>query len=213
PAIERVWVSEIEDMRTDLRTWARHVATIDDEWTPVHFELGFGLKERGAARDDASRVEEVVLLSGVRLKGSIDLVERHRETGLMRITDHKTGRPLEKAPMAVGGGAVLQPLLYSLAAEQMLGQPVSMGRLFYCTQRGGYKEYSVPVKPIARQHLEQVLSGIDEALAQGFLPAAPAREACGMCDYERVCGPREEERLRRKPAARIDALNQLRGLP
>ncbi|MCC6539529.1 MAG: PD-(D/E)XK nuclease family protein, partial [Bryobacterales bacterium] len=42
PAIERVWVSEIEDMRTDLRTWARHVATIDDEWTPVHFELGFG---------------------------------------------------------------------------------------------------------------------------------------------------------------------------
>ncbi|MBM3792903.1 MAG: Dna2/Cas4 domain-containing protein [Acidobacteria bacterium] len=213
PAIDRVWVSEIEDLRTDLRTWARHVATIDDEWTPVHFELGFGLKERGGSRDDASRAEDVAPMAGVRLRGSIDLVERHRESGLIRITDHKTGRPLDKAPMAVGGGAVLQPLLYSLAAGQMLGQPVSMGRLFYCTQRGGYKEYSVPVKPIARQHLEQVLEGIDEALAQGFLPAAPAREACTMCDYERVCGPREEERLRRKPAERLDALNRLRGLP
>jgi ATP-dependent helicase/DNAse subunit B len=148
PAIDRVWQSEIEDLRTDLRTWARHVATIDDDWEPIHFELGFGLR-RGESRDDASR-EADVALDKMRLRGSIDLVERHRGSRLIRITDHKTGRAPERQPAFVGGGAVLQPLLYSMAAEQILGEPVTSGRLFYCTQRGGYKEFTVAAKPIAR---------------------------------------------------------------
>ena len=212
PAIDRVWQSEIEDLRTDLRTWARHVASIDDEWTPIHFELGFGLP-RGASRDDASREAEVTTLEGLRLRGSIDLVERHRTSRQIRITDHKTGKPPERQPAFVGGGAVLQPLLYSLAAEQILGEPVTSGRLFYCTQRGGYKEFTVVAKPIARQNLEEAIRTIDAAVASGFLPAAPAKDACKLCDYRSVCGPREEERIRKKPADRLEALERLRGLP
>ena len=212
PAIDRVWQSEIEDLRTDLRTWARHVATIDDVWTPIHFELGFGLP-RGANRDDASSEADVTPLAGVRLRGSIDLVERHRESGIIRITDHKTGKPLERQPAFLGGGAVLQPLLYSLAAEQILGEPVTSGRLFYCTQRGSYKEYTVNAKPIARLHLQEAIDTIDGAVAAGFLPAAPAKDACSLCDYQAVCGPREEERLKRKPTDRLERLEHLRGLP
>lgn len=212
PAIDRVWESEIEDLRTDLRTWARHVAVVDDEWTPLHFELGFGLPKE-SSRDDASSAAEVSPLEGVRLRGSIDLVERHKESGLIRVTDHKTGKPPERVPAYVGGGAILQPLLYSLAAEKILGTPVSAGRLFYCTQRGGYREIVVPVRPIARQNLEQVVQTIDAAIQAGFLPAAPAKDACGMCDYQPVCGPREEERLRKKPADKLEALVRLRGLP
>ncbi len=211
PAIDRVWQSEIEDLRTDLRTWARHVATIDDDWEPIHFELGFGL-QRGESRDDASR-EEAVTLDAMRLRGSIDLVERHRESRLIRITDHKTGKPPERQPAFVGGGAVLQPLLYSMAAEQILGEPVTSGRLFYCTQRGGYKEYTVAAKPIARHHLEEVIETIDAAIASGFLPAAPAKDACLFCDYRGVCGPREEERLKRKPIDRLEQLTRLREMP
>ena len=212
PAIDRVWQSEIEDMKTDLRSWVRHVASVDDDWEPLHFELGFGLP-RGASRDDASREADVTPLPGLRLRGSIDLVERHRESRLIRITDHKTGRPPERQPAFVGGGAVLQPLLYSLAAEQILGEPVTSGRLFYCTQRGGYKEFTVAAKPIARHHLEEVIRTIDAAVASGFLPAAPAKDACSMCDYQSVCGPREEERVKRKPADRLEPLERMRGLP
>lgn len=211
PAIDRVWQSEIEDMRTDLRSWARHVASVDDDWTPIHFELGFGLP-RGASRDDASREADVTPFAGLRLRGSIDLVERHRESGQIRITDHKTGRPPERQPAFVGGGAVLQPLLYSLAAEQILGEPVASGRLFYCTQRGGYKEFTVAAKPIARHNLKEVIETIDNAIASGFLPAAPAKDACSLCDYRSVCGPREEERVRRKPIDRLEPLTRLRGL-
>ena len=42
PAIPRVWTSEIEDLRTDLRGWLEHVARNDDDWEPVQFELAFG---------------------------------------------------------------------------------------------------------------------------------------------------------------------------
>ena len=32
PAIPRVWKSEIEDLRTDLRGWLQHIAANDDDW-------------------------------------------------------------------------------------------------------------------------------------------------------------------------------------
>jgi CRISPR/Cas system-associated exonuclease Cas4 (RecB family) len=212
PAIDRVWQSEIEELRTDLRSWARHVASVDDDWEPIHFELGFGLA-REASRDDSSREAAITLVEGVQLRGSIDLVERHRSTGVIRITDHKTGRPPDRQPAFVGGGAVLQPLLYALAAEQIIGQPVSSGRLFYCTQRGGYREFTVAAKPIARHNLVEVIKTIDQAVATGFLPAAPAKDSCSICDYAGVCGPREEERIKRKPSDRLESLEYLRGLP
>ena len=43
PAIPRVWRSEIEDLRTDLRGWLQFIAVQDDDWIPIHFEFGFGL--------------------------------------------------------------------------------------------------------------------------------------------------------------------------
>ena len=121
PAIERVWRTEIEDLRTDLRGWLQHIAVNDDDWIPQHFEFAFGLRSQ-EARDPASTSEEAVLDEGVRLRGSIDLVERHATRGVLRVTDHKTGKPPEKTPAYVGGGLFLQPLLYGLAARQLLGR-------------------------------------------------------------------------------------------
>jgi hypothetical protein len=37
----------------------------------------------------------------------------------LRATDHKTGKTRPKAGVVVGGGTVLQPLLYALAAEEL----------------------------------------------------------------------------------------------
>jgi ATP-dependent helicase/nuclease subunit B len=212
PAIARVWHSDLEDIRTDLRGWV--VAWLAElaQWEPLHFELGFGLGKPDEDHDPAS-VPDPVDITGVRVRGSIDLVERHRQTGRLRITDHKTGKPLEREPAAVGGGTVLQPLLYSLAAEKMLGAAAESGRLFYCTQRGSYTEYRIPVDDRARRFFGQAMAVIDEAISAGFLPAAPAEKACTLCEYSMVCGPHEELRVRLKDAEGLVQLNQLRSLP
>jgi len=212
PAIPRVWKSEIENLRTDLRGWLQHVAATETEWLPVHFEFAFGLPP-DPNRDPASTGQEAVIFDGVRLRGSIDLIERHASTSALRITDHKTGKAPKDRPQYLGGGALLQPLLYAHAAETLLGQSVESGRLSYCTQRGDYSSIDIPVNPEARARLRRVLETIDRSIEQGFLPAAPQPGACGLCDYNAVCGPYEETRVKRKPADRLDPLIEIRHSP
>jgi len=47
-------------------------------------------------------------------------------------------------------------------------------------------------------------------VATGFFPAAPARGACTYCDYRPVCGPYEEQRVRKKDRERLIPLARLR---
>ncbi|HLH38788.1 MAG TPA: PD-(D/E)XK nuclease family protein [Bryobacteraceae bacterium] len=215
PAIERVWRSEIDDLRTDLRGWLRHVSTQDSDWEPIHFELAFGLAG-DADRDAASTPEEADLPEcGVRLRGSIDLVERQTATNKVRVTDHKTGKVPETTPHLVGGGKYLQPLLYGLAAEKLLGQAVECGRLLYATHQGGYYPIEIKLDHRARLFLTKLLANIDASIAEGFLPPAPQKDACKMCDYRPVCGPYEELRVARykdRRDERLDALVEIRGM-
>jgi|SRR5579875_2209277 len=215
PAIERVWRSEIDDLRTDLRGWLRHVSTQDSGWEPIHFELAFGLAG-DTDRDAASTPEEADLPEcGVRLRGSIDLVERQTATNKVRVTDHKTGKVPETTPHLVGGGKYLQPLLYGLAAEKLLGQTVECGRLLYATHQGGYQAIEIKLDHRARLFLTKLLANIDASIAEGFLPPAPQKDACKACDYRPVCGPYEELRAARykdRHDERLDALVEIRGM-
>ena len=212
PAIPRVWRSEVEDLRIDLRGWLKQVGDAQYDWRPIHFELGFGLPH-DEHRDPRSVKQEAVIGEGIRLRGSIDLVERHATRNVLRVVDHKTGKAPASRPQYVGGGAILQPLLYALAAEQLLQQPVESGGLFFCTQRGDFSQVTIPVDDQSRARLARVLATIGHSIKEGFLPAAPQRGACALCDYQPVCGPYEETRTRRKPPDRLEALVQLRNLP
>jgi CRISPR/Cas system-associated exonuclease Cas4 (RecB family) len=201
PAIPRVWKSEIEDLRTDLRGWLQHVARNDDDWLPVKFELEFGK-------------DEPLALEGVHLRGKIDLLEKHVSRDAYRVTDHKTGKRPDTIPRWVGGGRSLQPLLYALAAEQLLGSPVEGGRLLYATQRGGYTPVEIKLDDRARLFLQKLLGDIDASIEGGFLPPAPAADACKICDYRIVCGPYEEHRLGKKDRqdVRLEPLTEIRGM-
>ncbi len=212
PAIPRVWKSEIENLRTDLRGWLQHIAATESGWVPAHFEFGFGLTPN-SDRDPASTRKEAVILDGIRLRGSIDLIERNATNNDLRVTDHKTGRAPKDRPQYVGGGAILQPLLYALAAETLLGESVQSGRLFYCTQRGDFSAVDIPVNEESRGRLRRVLEIIDRSIEGGFLPAAPQTGACSMCDYTAVCGPYEETRVKRKQPDRLEPLIQVRHSP
>lgn len=210
PAIPRVWQGEVEDLRADLHGWLRRREREAAEWEPVYAELAFGLADQHQ-RDEKSSREHVLILDGIQLKGSMDWVDRHKSGGVLRVTDHKTGRAPKKIPYRVGGGSVLQPLLYALACEFLTGQTVKLSRLYFATQRGAYATVDIPVTEDSRRELASALKYIDEAIRHGQLPAAPAPDACEYCDYRMVCGPREEERVRRKEP--LAYLVKLRGMP
>jgi ATP-dependent helicase/nuclease subunit B len=208
PAIDRVWRDGVEVIRHDLREWIMRAAAEPDGWRPRAFELAFGLKGREGI--DPNSVEEPVSIGPYRLRGSIDLVEERQ--GALRATDHKTGLAPVSERVMVGGGTLLQPLLYGLALEALEpGRDVLEGRLYYCTSRGGYQERVVPLDPQGRATIRRVLDHIDAAIEKPFLVALPQEGACARCDYALVCGPREEQRTERKP--RHKSLELLRDQP
>jgi RecB family exonuclease len=196
PAIPRVWESEVEEIRWDLRGWIRQVVTAPDssQWIPGWFELPFSVR----------------LPEGNQLRGAVDMIEE--KSGRLRITDHKTGKVPSEPIRFVGRGEVLQPLLYALAAEAVLGKPAEQSRLFYCTETGGYRTIDVPINDQSRNVIRQVFGLIDQSIAAGFIPAAPRENACQYCDYHTVCGPYEQIRIRRKAAGNLAAIQSLREI-
>jgi RecB family exonuclease len=212
PAIDRVWDDAIASVLADLREWLRRTSE-EPTWAPWRFELSFGLKDR-RAEDPASRDEAVALDCGIQLRGSIDLVERARD-GALRATDHKTGKRRADPGAVIGGGEILQPVLYALALEKLFPDArVDAGRLYYATAAGGFSDVEIPLDARARAAAGEVAGAIGEALDKGFLPAAPKAGACKWCDYAVVCGPYEELRTGRyKPQQPLARLKKLRELP
>ena len=213
PAIPRVWMDGITGIRADLREWLRRSSESAHGWVPDRFELSFGLADRDRPNADAASAKDPArVLDNLLLRGSIDLVER-RSDGMLRVTDHKTGKARVPAGAVVWGGAALQPMLYGLAAEVVLKAPVDSGRLYYCTADGDFTERAIQLDEDNRGLTRRAIGIIGRALEEGFLPAAPAPDACRWCDYRTVCGPNEESRTARKPKDRLSDLLDLRGMP
>ena len=209
PAIDRVWRDEISELRRDLGIWVQKLVDAGP-WQPAYFEFSFGLNDQG--RDPHSLPDPVLIDGRFVLRGSVDLIEHDATRDVLRVTDHKTGKDRSKSGLIIDGGKVLQPVLYSVAVEQGLGKKVVEGRLFYCTTAGGFAEQPITIDDYTRGQGLQALTIIDRAVEQGFLPAAPAERACTWCDFRPVCGPREEERVRRKAADRLADLDALRSM-
>lgn len=211
PAIPRVFEDGIAGIRADLREWLRRAVADTSGYAPWRFELAFGLPGRHG-RDPHSQAEPVTLDCGIRLRGSIDLVER-RDDGHLRVTDHKTGKNRVAEGDVVKGGEALQPVLYALTVEKLFPDAaVDGGRLYYCTAAGNFETRDVPLDDRARAAATAVAETVGRALAEPFLPAAPSEGACRWCDYRVVCGPYEELRTGRKAKDRLAPLAALRKL-
>jgi RecB family exonuclease len=212
PAIARVWDDGVHAVRADLREWLRREVADASGFVPWRFEYSFGLPGR-RDHDPNSTPDPVPLDCGIRLRGSIDLIERNAE-GDLRVTDHKTGRVRVNKNAIVAGGESLQAVLYALVAERVFPEAsVGSGRLYYCTATGGFEDRSVALDQQARDSAQQVADTIGAALREPFLPAAPADGACRWCDYQVVCGPYEQLRTARKWEQPLEPLTALRELP
>src|SRR5207253_1494354 len=106
--------------------WIRKLPESGD-WTPEYFEYSFGLSDEG--RDERSRPEPIRVDNRFVLRGSVDVIETSTTGPDLRITDYKTGRNRTTPRMVIGGGGTLQPVVYGLAVEQLLGRPVREARL------------------------------------------------------------------------------------
>ncbi len=184
----------------------------DDAWEPRYFELAFGLPP-DPDRDPHSVADPVLIDGRFPLRGAIDAIDVHRQTGVLRVTDHKTGKDRTRDTLVIGGGKVLQPLVYAAVAEAMLGVPVGESRLFFCTSAGGFKQRPVLLDPAAKRLAIEALETIDRAVERGTLAPAPADGACTWCEFRPVCGPGEAQRVARKPQQFLSDLLWLRGRP
>ena len=209
PAIPSVWADEVDELRRDLGIWVRKTAD-EKDWRPTYFEFAFGLDDDD--RDPRSLPDPILVDGRFLLRGAVDLIEHRADFDLLRVTDHKTGRNRSNPDLVVGGGEMLQPVLYSLAIEKGLNKKVFEGRLFYATTAGGFADKPIPINDYTRSQGLQVLEIVDRAVETGFLPAAPKERACTWCDFRPVCGPREEERVARKARERLADLEALRSM-
>ncbi len=214
PAIDRVWLDEIGAMTHDLHIWLEKLAEEGVDWTPERFEFAFGLTDT-AGRDEHSTTEPALIDGRFRLRGSIDMIERHRKMNVLRVTDHKTGKNrTQRGQTVVDGGRVLQPVIYGLALKALFpAETVYSGRLFFCTSAGGFTPYEIPLLGEAPRRGLEVLEIIDRAVENGTLAARPASDVCQWCDFQVVCGREEQRRTKRKDARLFAELDVLREMP
>ena len=185
----RSGAAEMQGLRADLRGWLQQKRDSEADWTPEFFELSFGL--RGSGRPRSAQPQRSRGHRGRRLSCRAPSTWWSAiRSGMLRVVDHKTGRVPEPRPELVGGGEVLQPALYALAAEKMLGEPVALWAALLFHHRAELHDRRCAAERVdAAGAPQQVLAVIDEAIRDGFLPAAPRKDGCKHCEYLPVCGP------------------------
>ena len=128
------------------------------------------------------------------------------------MTDHKTGADRTQPGLVVGGGEVLQPVLY---APRRRGGAASVRCATRACRSAPAAAASASVSsrstPRSRTAGLEVLATIDRAIVAGRFHPAPREGACTHCDFRPVCGPYEEERVRARTRCR--ELAALRGRP
>ena len=83
------------------------------------------------------------------------------------------------------------------------------------TPRGYLARNSIEVRldERTRRATARFASTLTAAIEQGFLPAAPDKDACERCEFIAVCGPYEAQRVQGKDKKALEPLVQLRREP
>ena len=149
------------------------------QWKETELRFGFAGSEHPAV--------ELPLPSGgtIRLRGAIDRLDA-LPSGALRVVDYKTGAAGRYSNITVWNrGRRLQHLLYTEAAERLLGHPVDRMEYHFPTRRGENERIHFPRTDLwdGPDLLDRML----DLVATGhFLPTEQAKD-CGFCDFKAVC--------------------------
>ncbi len=183
------------------RVWVDNPLTV--EGTHLHERADSGEAE---SRGDVRIVRSLPLRSlRLGLSGKADVVELHRlEDGVWQPhpVEYKRGRP--KAHRA----DEVQLCAQALCLEEMLGQPVPRGALFYGQTR---RRLEVDLDTPLRQITEEAAARLHRLFQSGVTPTAVREPKCDQCSLLGVCLPDAPAHSARRYLSRF--LNEIDAEP
>jgi ATP-dependent helicase/nuclease subunit B len=176
----------LETCEIFLRTEERVGGTLE----PMMFEAEFGA--------DGDFAIELGQGRSVKLRGSIDRVDRDRKTGNWEVWDYKTGSLYGfREKWELLRGTKLQHVIYTRALEHLLREQGLSGKVqcagyYFPTPKGaGARE----ARTCAPGKLEEALNALFDVVGSGFFPQ-PDEGRCAFCPYETICGDKNEAAAR-----------------
>ena len=167
------WADERARMLDDLLTWLRH----DSDLVVARGSTVLASEMRFGADDDAA----IELPDGrrIRLKGSIDRVDRTRD-GHLVVTDHKSGGKDKFKDMTVDdptvGGTLFQLPSYAAAARARFGEPDTPVHAEYgLLRKGQYARPGFAMSPDVDAKVSAALALVVAGIETGFFPNRPER--------------------------------------
>lgn len=129
------------------------------------------------------RYERGVLVSAESLgiTGKLDLVEIDLSTGDMKPVEYKRGKPKKD------NWDRIQLCAQGLCLEEMRGQPVRSGALWYWQTR---HRDDVTFSEELRQETRQVIADVRQLLIRGQTPKAAYEKKCDSCSLFDLCNPK-----------------------
>jgi CRISPR-associated exonuclease Cas4 len=119
------------------------------------------------------------------LTGKADLIEEL--DGSWYPTEYKRGKRGEFDNDA------MQVCAQALCLEEMLGQPIQLGYVYYAQS---HQRQPVEISPALRQETLATLAAVRELLATGEMPPAIYSKRCEGCSLHRQCLPRAVDRVK-----------------
>jgi len=191
PPSAGIFEREKRELMGALRVFLKAEESRDRPAQPVLLEASFGMWEKEGEGMEEAAVIPVDRSRSVKFRGKIDRIDRIRGN-TFRVLDYKTGGYDRYESMeCFGRGKIIQHVLYSAAAEQILKKlgletspEIVESGYYFPTKRGEGKEILVKKGDGARlRDLLRELSGI--CAAGNFIVNPDAH--CEYCDYRPVC--------------------------
>lgn len=185
-------------------TRAMHVvmSVVDDCLADPSWDFALAEVAFGNARDSWP----ALAFDTVRLRGTMDRVDRHHETGELRVVDYKKSESGALRALRQAGTTALQLPLYALVAEKNLGAPCTSASYASLERRTGQGPRFRVVRDLAEftggspPGIQGVIEDLLTRIRRGELSPNPyAESVCTHCAFDGACRkprfsiPREEE--------------------
>jgi ATP-dependent helicase/nuclease subunit B len=179
PPSEAVHQREMSELRREVGSFVGMLRQDQPQWLATELRFGFAESSHAAV--------ELRLPSGgaILLRGAIDRVDE-LPTGGLKVVDYKTGSFRRFMGGGVyNGGRRLQAVLYSAAAERLLGARVDRMEYHFPTRKGENERRRF-LRPELATGLEMIERLLEVAASGRFLPTDDAND-CAWCDFRHVC--------------------------